>query len=75
MKRRSVIRFVEFFVIGVIFGLFEDIIAIKLTTGVTITLETVGIALLVALPFAVFSELIVDSPDFWSKIFKRRPNK
>lgn len=75
MKRKSVIRFLEFFIIGVVFGLSEDIIAIKLATGVTITLETVGIALLVALPFAVFSELIVDRPEFWSKIFKRKPNK
>lgn len=67
-KKRPLIRFLEFFVIGVVFGLGEDLIAIKVTTGVPITLEMVWITLLVALPFAMFTELVVDHPDFWRKL-------
>ncbi len=71
MRRKSVVRFLEFAVIGIVFGIIEDIIAIKLSTGVTITLNTVWIAFLVAFPFAAFSELVVDHPKFKEKLFKR----
>ena len=67
-KRRLLIRFLEFFVIGVIFGLVEDLVIIKATTGAPITLEMIGIIFLIALPFAVFTEIIVDHPNFWKKL-------
>lgn len=52
--------FLEFLSFGVAMGIIEDVIAIKVTTGETITLQIFAIVILVALPFAVFSELIVD---------------
>ncbi len=53
-------RLLEFFIIGVCLGIIEDIIAVKASTGVAITWQTIGIITIVAMPFAVFSELIVD---------------
>ena len=72
MGKSTIIRFVEFFVVGLVFGLSEDLLAISLSTDATITGKTVLIVFLVALPFAVFSELIVDHPDFWRKLLKRK---
>ena len=60
MKRRHFYRFLEFFIVGFVLGVTEDILAIHFATDATITIEVVYIAALVALPFAVFSELIVD---------------
>lgn len=71
-KRRYLVRFLEFFVIGVVFGLGEDLLAIKVTTGADITSEMVWLTLLIAFPFAIFTELIVDHPDFWRKLIPSR---
>ncbi|HMB17393.1 MAG TPA: hypothetical protein VKO61_00570 [Candidatus Paceibacterota bacterium] len=71
MKRKHIIRLVEFFVVGLIFGIVEDLLAITLSTGAKITGKTILIAFLVALPFAIFSELVVDHPDFKEKILKK----
>ena len=54
----------EFFIFGVLMGITEDVIAIFAATGEPITMTVVVIATLVAIPFAVFSELIVDRLDF-----------
>jgi hypothetical protein len=67
-RRKTVIRFLEFFIVGLGLGLAEDLLAIKFTTDAAITRETVGLVFLIALPFAIFSELIVDHPDFWRKL-------
>lgn len=56
-------RFLEFLLIGVIFGTVEDLIAVKLATGETLTLEMIGIVVAVAIPFAALSELYVDLPE------------
>jgi hypothetical protein len=56
-------RFTEFLVIGVMLGTVEDVLAVRLATGQPITLQTVGIIVGVAIPFAAFSELVVDHPD------------
>jgi len=56
-------RFTEFLVIGVMLGTVEDMLAVWLVTGEPFTLQTVGIVIGVAIPFAAFSELIVDHPD------------
>jgi hypothetical protein len=53
-------RMLEFFIVGLVLGILEDVIAIGASTDVSITWNTIGIIGLVALPFAVFSELIVD---------------
>ena len=52
--------FVEFFIFGVLIGIVEDLIAIFISTGEPITPKIIMIASLVAVPFAGFSELIVD---------------
>lgn len=56
--------FLEFFVFGLLMGITEDAIAIFASTGEPITLRIVLISAFVALPFAGFSELIVDRVDF-----------
>lgn len=56
--------FLEFFIFGVIMGIAEDIIAIYFATGAKITWHVVGIAALVAIPFAIIGEYIVDKTDF-----------
>lgn len=64
MKRVHLERFLEFLVIGVVMGVAEDLIAVKLATGASIGFEVVVIVFAVALPFAAFSELVVDRKDF-----------
>lgn len=56
--------FLEFFIFGILMGVSEDLIAVFISTGEPITMRVVMIATLVALPFAAFSELIVDRMDF-----------
>lgn len=56
--------FLEFFVFGLLMGITEDAIAIFVSTGEPITLRIILISAFVALPFAAFSELIVDRVDF-----------
>lgn len=67
-------RFLEFFLVGLILGVLEDLIAISLATEKVIDFRVFLIAFFVALPFAVFSELIVDHNKFralMKKWFKR----
>jgi len=61
-------RMLEFFIVGLVLGIVEDIIAIGASTDVSITWNIIGIIALVALPFAVFSELIVDKSKFFNNI-------
>ena len=65
MKSKTKIRLVEFFVIGFLFGIIEDLIAITIATDGYFELKYIWIAAIVALPFAIISELIVDHPNFW----------
>jgi len=50
----------EFFFVGFVMGIAEDLIAIHFATDAVITMDVIIVAALVALPFAIFSELIVD---------------
>lgn len=68
VKVHRIVRFLEFFVVGVVFGISEDLIAISFSTGSPITWRVFLIASLVAIPFAAFSELVVDSARFREKI-------
>jgi len=54
----------EFFLFGVIIGIVEDIVAVKVVTGEEITWEVVGIIVLIALPFAILGEIFADNIDF-----------
>lgn len=60
MNKKQLERFLEFFLIGLVMGIAEDMIAVKAATGINITWKMVLIIALVALPFAAFSELIID---------------
>jgi len=68
--RRRTVRFIEFALIGVIMGTFEDTLAVYFVTGEQITFDTVWIVFLVALPFAFLSEYVVDHPKFWQKVLR-----
>lgn len=52
-------RIMEFFIIGVLAGIIEDLIAVYFVTG-EFNLKILWIVTLVAIPFAIISELIVD---------------
>ena len=54
----------EFLVFGIVIGIIEDVLAVKITTGEPITLKIVGIVILIAIPFAIIGELVVDHVDF-----------
>ncbi len=64
MDRQHVERFLEFLVIGVLFGTAEDLLAVTLASDATINLQVIGIVLAVSIPFAAFSELWVDREEF-----------
>ena len=72
MSRLKKLRLIEFLVIGVIMGIAEDLIAVVSATGEKIDLRILFIAFLVALPFAIISELVVDHPRFWEKIWPQK---
>ncbi len=76
MNKKVVERFLEFFIIGLLMGIAEDAIAVVATTGAHVSWKMIGIIALVALPFAAFSELIVDKTAFFGiKRRKRRKKK
>lgn len=57
-------RLLEFFVIGIVFGVTEDVLAVVIATDATVTPDLIGIVVVIAIPFAVISELVVDHPQF-----------
>ncbi len=61
MKRSKKLDiFLEFLIFGIIMGIVEDLIAVKLSTGEAITWKMIVIITIVAIPFAAIGELIVD---------------
>lgn len=60
-------RLLEFLVIGLAMGITEDLIAVWLSTGETITWSVFGVVFAIALPFAFLSEFVVDHPEFWKR--------
>jgi hypothetical protein len=67
-RKREVIF--ELLLSGIIIGIIEDLLAIKIATGEPITWRIVGIVILIAIPFAFLGEVIFDRIDF-AKIFRR----
>ncbi|PSH01114.1 MAG: hypothetical protein BRC26_04390 [Nanohaloarchaea archaeon QH_8_44_6] len=57
-------RFTEFLIFGIILGVTEDMIAVMLVTDESFTLRMLGIVIAVTIPFAAFSELVVDSDEY-----------
>jgi len=77
MKWKRLEVFLEFLIFGVVVGVVEDIIAVKITTGEPITLKIVGIIVFIAIPFAILGEILVDQVDFvkiWRKFFGAKNN-
>ena len=60
----------EFLLFGLVIGVTEDLVAVHLTTGETITWEMVGIVVMLAIPFAIIGELVADHVDF-VKVYER----
>ena len=60
----------ELLIFGIVIGIAEDLLAIKLATDQPINLKVVGIVLVIAIPFAIIGEVIFDRIDFAS-IFRR----
>ncbi len=71
MEKIKKLRLLEFVIIGVVMGIIEDLIAITLATDAEINFGVFLTVFAVALPFAFISEIIVDHPNFWRKIFHR----
>ncbi len=71
IKKQITSHLIEFFFIGLVMGVAEDMIAIYLATDTKITYHTFIVAFLVALPFAIISELIVDLKMFRKMFFKK----
>lgn len=69
MTHRQKIRLVEFLIIGVVMGTLEDLLAVIFATDAKFSWHILGIVFLVALPFAFISEVIVDHPNFWKKLW------
>ncbi|MBD3319321.1 hypothetical protein GF342_05425 [Candidatus Woesearchaeota archaeon] len=68
MKHRRLEVFLEFLFFGLVMGITEDLIALKFATGEPLTWKIILIVFLVALPFAIIGELIVDRVRWWRKI-------
>lgn len=69
---------IEFLVFGIILGIVEDALAVKLTTGEAITWNTIGIIVLITIPFAILGEVVVDNIDhfnFFKKILTKGGKK
>ncbi|MCA9361977.1 hypothetical protein KC906_01250 [Candidatus Kaiserbacteria bacterium] len=68
-KKRYEVMF-EFLLFGIVIGVTEDLLAVHLTTGETVTWSMIGIVILLAIPFAIIGELIADHVDF-VKVYER----
>lgn len=71
-KKRIVSHLVEFFFVGLLMGVAEDVLVIKFATNAKITFNTFKIAFLVALPFAFIGELLVDSSTIRKILFGKK---
>lgn len=66
-KYQKTMRYIEFFIIGVIFAIVENIIVLLIVGG-SITFDLLIAMFFIALPFAYFSEMVVDHPSFISRL-------
>jgi hypothetical protein len=67
MKRKHLELFLEFLIFGIAMGVIEDLIAVTLSTGTPLSWNILGIVILVAIPFAIIGELVVDRIEFVPK--------
>ena len=73
-KHKRLEIFLEFLIFGVIMGLTEDLIAVRLATNEPITWKVIWIVIAVTIPFAIIGELIVDRKS-WLPKFKKGSKK
>ncbi|HEX9722175.1 MAG TPA: hypothetical protein VGA53_02825 [Candidatus Paceibacterota bacterium] len=71
VKWKRIEVFAEFLVFGIVVGVIEDIIAVKVVANAAITWHTVGVIILIAIPFAVLGEFVVDRIDFVSILHRK----
>jgi len=78
MNKRILLRILkrslEYFIVGIIIDLSENLLIIKFATEEVITWKTIKIAIIVVLPFAIFMELVFD-PIIRRRILKIENNK
>jgi hypothetical protein len=68
MKKEKLFRVLEFLIIGVVMGIAEDLLAVFLATDAKFSWKIVWVVVLVALPFAFISEIVVDHPKVQKKV-------
>lgn len=64
MNWKRVEVFLEFLIFGVLIGVIEDLIAVRVVANEPITLEVVKVVVLIAVPFAFLGEIVIDRIDF-----------
>ncbi|MDP2648201.1 MAG: hypothetical protein Q8P35_03110 [Candidatus Yanofskybacteria bacterium] len=69
MKYFNVKRVLEFIFAGLVLDLAENLIVIKAATDAPLTFDVVKVAFMVVIPFAIITELIIDHPNFWHRVF------
>lgn len=74
-KRKIFYHFIAFFFLGLAMGIIEDLIAIHFSTGAKITPHVFLIAFLVALPFSLVSEVLIDFELLRRLLFKNPEKK
>ena len=70
--KKSLKVFLGFLIFGVAISVIEDLIAIHYATDYTINARAVYVAILVAIPFAIIGEIIVDRTHLLPKISKNK---
>lgn len=70
MRWKRLEIFLELLIFGIILGIVEDLIAVRLITGEHLTWRSVGIVVLVTIPFAIIGEVLIDQIDL-VKILRR----
>ena len=74
VKAKYLKRFAEFLVVGVLFNLADNLLSISVVSGTAITPRVIGTVMLLTVPFAVVSELIVDGRDIFRHHRERSPS-
>lgn len=69
MTHQQKIRIAEFAIFGVIMNMLDNIISVLILGEVQFHWQMLVVIFLVVLPFAFISEIIVDHPDFWKRIW------
>jgi hypothetical protein len=75
MHRNAWLRILEFVVAGVLLDLLETATVFRVTAGRSLVLKEIGLAILVIIPFAIITEIIIDHPRFWHRLLHLKGHK